>query len=183
MISYTDLYESLRKEKYSQTLQVLPKSFVSEVAEFLSVKREEVSKDTDLFAEHILKTKKQLENSVSIFRELMRLRKKKLLDLIYTATETGMMKRDYENMLSFEKEVFDVLVRAFEESDGKMTRELLGNARHEENKMIMFKQNVEQFVDMSGNIIGPFNAGALVNLDSGVSQILVSDGRASFVDE
>ena len=34
MLSYGDLYELLRKEKYSDNLQQLPKGFVSDMAEF-----------------------------------------------------------------------------------------------------------------------------------------------------
>ena len=39
MISYNDLYEVLRKEKYSEALQVLPKGFVEDVSEYLSERR------------------------------------------------------------------------------------------------------------------------------------------------
>ena len=49
--------------------------------------------------------------------------------------------------------------------------------------MVMFNQKVEQFVDMTGNLIGPFNSGELANLESQVSEILVQGGKASFVDE
>ncbi len=187
MISYNDLYDILRKEKYTEVLQPLQKSFVAEVSEYLNDKRDQSLSVDDLFADDVIKSKKQFENSIALFKELMRLRKKKILNLVFVATETGMMKRDYENMLSFEKEVFDSLVKAFEEND-KQIFQALHNKKGEKGsidmkKMIIFTQNVEQFIDMSGKAVGPFNSGDLVNLDSQVSGILVSSGKANFVDE
>jgi len=36
---------------------------------------------------------------------------------------------------------------------------------------------------LTGNAIGPFTSGELANLDAEVSKILVSGGKANFVDE
>ncbi len=185
MISYNDLYELLRKEKYTELLQPLPKSFIGEISEYLNDKKSESSKEEDLFADSAAKSKKQLENSISIFKELIRLRKKKILSLVFVATETGMMKRDYENMLSFEKETFDKLIKALEEGEKELAKNL--NAKKEiekaANKLLLFNQNVEQFIDLNGNPIGPFTLGQMANLDSEVSSILVSSGKARFIDE
>ena len=71
MISYSDLYEILRKEKYSEALQQLPKNFIEDICEYIDDKKDESSKDDGLFLDNIVKSKKQLENSISIFnREL-----------------------------------------------------------------------------------------------------------------
>lgn len=186
MISYNDLYEILRKEKYSETLQQLSKSFLDEVREYLRDKKEQAMQESDMFQDSVAKAKKQLENSIAIFKELILRRKKKLLNLVFVAAETGIMKRDYDNMLSFEKDIFDKLVKAFEEGDRELTMSMNGRRENEEkekNKMILFNDNVEQFVDMSGKALGPFKTGELANLDSHVSEILVSGGKAQFVDE
>ncbi len=185
MISYNELYELLRKEKYSETLQLLPKQFISEFKEYLNDKKEIISTDSNFFSDSVMKTKKQIENAASIFREIMLKRKKKILNLVLVAAETGIMKRDYENMLSNEQEVFDKLVKTFEESDKKISF-LLNEKGHEEkekNKMIIFKEEVEKFVDHSGKTIGPFKPGELANLDSEVASILVAEKKANFVDE
>ena len=78
MITFNDIDEALRKEKYSEQLQSLPKNFVSEVASYLHEKKSIASKEDNSFSESIIKTKKQFENAISIFRELMRRRKEKL---------------------------------------------------------------------------------------------------------
>ena len=79
MITYNDIFEALRKEKYSEKLQPLSKKFVFEVANYIREKQRIVSQESDLFSDEIIKTKKQLENAKAIFDELVLLRKKKLL--------------------------------------------------------------------------------------------------------
>lgn len=186
MISYNDLYEILRKEKYAEVLQELPKNFLVDFSEYVNDKKEDSGSEEGLFSDNVLKSKKQLENSISMFKELMRLRKKKLLSLVFVAVETGIMKRDYENMLPFERDLFDKLVKSFEDGDKELARMLSGTKAKEKGealRMIMFNQDVEQFVDMGGNLLGPFAAGELSNIDGKVAEILVSGGKASFVDE
>src|SRR3989344_2246320 len=185
MLTYQDLYEILRKEKYSEPLQPIPKDFIKEVSQYLSERKVEASKEGDLFTDNISKAKKQLENSISLFKELILRRKKKILNLVFVAAETGIMKRDFETLLSFEKDTFEKLIKAFEDADKELARSLNGTDKkaEEKNRMIMFNQEVSQFIDMSGKAIGPFIAGELANLDSQVSEILVTSGKATFVDE
>ncbi len=183
MISYNELYEILRKEKYSENLQLLPGKFVEGVAEYLNEKRSQLIQEDDMFEDSIIRSKKQLENSIAIFKELILRRKKKLLNLVFIAAETGIMKRDFDNMLAFEKDIFEKLVKALEEGDKELTRLINSKKIDDKNKMILFTQDVEQFVDMSGNTVGPFSSGSLANLENNVSDILVSAGKAQLVDQ
>lgn len=184
MLNYNDIYELVRKEKFAEALQALPKEFLLDFAAFMN-ERKNHPESADLFSETAVKTKKQYENALSLFRELILRRKKKLLNLVFVAAETGIMKRDYENMLPFEKETFDKIVKAFEDGDKGLARSMQGGSQmpvNETFKMVLFNQDVEQFVDMSGSVVGPFSTGQMANLDSGVSSILVSTGKATFVD-
>ena len=61
MITYNELYEALRKERYSEQLQSIPKAFIKEVASYLKDKKEIANKKTDDFSDTITKTKKQFE--------------------------------------------------------------------------------------------------------------------------
>ncbi len=185
MLNYNDLYEILRKEKYSEGLQQIDKNFLCDVVDYLKELREKASGESDLFADSIFQSKKQLENSIAIFRGLILRRKKKLLNLVFVAAETGIMKKDYENMFDFEKKIFDNFVKAFEEGDKELFGILNGKKEGDGDgqKMIIFNENVEEFVDMGGKSIGPFGKGDLVNLDSRVCDVLVGGGKATFVDE
>lgn len=184
MIGYDEIYEILRKEKYSEILQELPKNFVEDFVHYVNETKEN-SSGKEMF-EWGAGVNKEIENAFTMFKELMLRRKKKILNLVFVAAETGIMKRDYEYMLGFEREIFDKLVKVVEEGDKELSRMLHGKKEEKEgskNKLIMFNQDVEEFVDMDGNVIGPFGAGELVNINSSVAEILVEGGKAGFVDE
>ncbi len=184
MIGYNEIYELLRKEKYDEKLQLLPKGFLQDFSEYLNdMKVSSTESDTGLFADSVMRQKKQFENAVSLFKELMLRRKKKMLNLVFVATETGIMKRDYENMLDFERDVFDKMIKAFEEGDKEVTKSLSGKKEGDKNRMILFNQNIEEFVDFDGKVIGPYDSGELITLDEKIAKILVEGGKAGYVDE
>lgn len=182
-MDYDELYDLFRKEKYSDQLQPLPKKIVSDFAIYLKRKREEFSRHQDFFADSLLQEKKQFENSISIFRELMLRRKKKILELVFVASETGIMKRDFSTMLDFEREIFERIIEVIETGDKTLNGLLAGGEDEKENnKMIITQDKIEEFIDMFGNSVGPFTKGELVNLEPEIAEILVSDGKAKFVD-
>ena len=181
MLTYNDIYELVRKEKYSEPLQQLPKSFIQEFSLYIKENSYDYS-SLDL-SDSSIKSKKQLENSFSLFKELMLRRKKKLLNLIFIANETGIMKKDYENMHDIEKNAFDKMVKAFEDSDKELSKLLNNKENKDINKMIVFKQEVDQLINPEGGFIGPFKQGELVNMDSQVASLFVNDGKASFIGE
>lgn len=187
MITYNDLYEALRKEKYSEQLQPISKVFIKDVSEYLKDKEKSSKTEGNIFSEVSQKNKKQLENAIAIFRELMLRRKKKLLELAFVSAETGISKRDFENMLTFEKDVFEKIMKALTNGDKEVENLLLGKTEEDlglaKNKLVMFKQNVEEFLDLEGNKIGPFKQGDIVNIPSEIANILIVDNKADPVDE
>ena len=187
MITYNELYDVLRRERYSEQLQPIPKNFVKEVAAYLKDKKQIANKESDDFSETILKTKKQFENSIAIFKELMLRRKKKILELSFVAAETGISKRDFENMLALEKEAFDLIMKALEKGDKKVTEILKGAGGDAEeiskNKMVVFIQDADEFLDLDGNKLGPFKKGDVANLAEEISNILIVDKKAESVEE
>ena len=125
MITYNDIYEAARKERYSEQLQKLSKRFITDVADYLKEKKEITSKEDDVFSDIIIKTKKQLENAITLFKELILRRRKKILNLILIAAETGISKQDFDNMLTFEKVLFEELMKCIDSSDKKLNKTLL----------------------------------------------------------
>ena len=184
MITYSDLYEFARKERYSDSLQQLPKNFVSEISDYLREKKQLSLKDDDLFSEMITKTKKQLENAVTLFRELIIRRRKKILNLVLIAAETGISKQDFDNMLPFEKVLFEELMKNIEISDKKISELLNGKkAEQSKNDLVVFKANVGEFLDVEGNKIGGFEKGQIANIPKEIAKILIEDGKAEIVDK
>lgn len=184
MITYNDLYEALRKEKYSEQLQLLQKQFIRDVSDYLKEKKSVAEKKGDLFSDAIIKTKKQLENAVSIFKELMLRRKKKLLNLAFIAKETGISKRDFENMLESERVMFDEIVKAMENSEKKVEDMMNGKEQEKKNHVLVaFKEKVEEFLNLNGEMLGPFDKGEIANLPEEIVKILEEAGKVEMVDE
>jgi len=184
MITYNDIYEAARKERYSEKLQPLNKTFVAQVSEYLKDKKEVASKDDDVFSDLIVKTKKQLENAITLFKELMLRRRKKILNLVLIAAETGISKQDFENMLEIEKELFEELMKCVDFSDKKLNEALTGNEEKiKSNELILFKENVEELLDLEGNKIGPFEKGQMANISNEIATILIDDGKAELAME
>ncbi|MCX6749719.1 MAG: hypothetical protein NTW17_03175 [Candidatus Pacearchaeota archaeon] len=184
MITYNDIYEAARKERYSDQLQSLSKNFIEEVAEYLKDKKEMASKSDDVFSEVIIKTKKQLENAVTLFNELMLRRRKKILALVLIAAETGISKQDFENMLSFEKSLFEEMMKCIDITDKKIQQILNGKKQEiDKNELIIFKTNVEEFLDMEGGKLGPFEKGQMANISKDIAKILIDDGKAEVVEK
>ena len=187
MITYNELYDALRKERYSEQLQPIPKNFIKDVAAYLKDKKEIANKKDDDFSDTIMKTKKQFENSIAIFKELMLRRKKKILELAFVAAETGISKRDFENMLAVEKEAFEGIMKSLEKSDKKVNEMLKGMDAEEEvkskNKMIVFIEDAEEFLDLEGNRLGPFKKGDVANISDEIANILIVDKKAEAIEE
>ena len=57
MLTYPEIYEFLRKEKYSEQLQQLPKSFLKDTAEYFEDKKRIANKSDEMFDDAIAKTK------------------------------------------------------------------------------------------------------------------------------
>jgi len=183
MITYNDIYEASRKERYSEQLQKIPKNFISEVSNYLKEKKEIAAKEDDVFSDVIIKTKKQLENAVTLFKELMLRRRKKLLNLVLVAAEVGISKQDFENMLQIEKDLFEELMKCIDFSDKRLSSNLTGKKEEvAKNELICFKENVEEFVGLDGEAVGPFEKGQIANLPKEIVKILIADGRAEAVE-
>jgi len=183
MITYNDIYEAARQERYSEQLQHLPKNFIEEIAGYVKDKKEIASKENNDFSDVITKTKKQLENALTLFKELMVRRRKKILNLVLIAAETGISKQDFENMLVFEKDLFEELMKNVDIADKKLDLSLNGGSvKEKRNEMVLFTEAVDEFLGLEGEKMGPFDKGQIANLPKEIVKILVDDGKAEIVD-
>ena len=184
MITYNDIYEASRKERYSEQLQPLSKAFIKDVAEYLRDKKEFALKKDDDFSDVITKTKKQLENAITLFKELMLRRRKKILNLVLIAAETGISKQDFDNMLSIEKELFEEFMKYIDSSDKKLLETLNGKKEEEaKNEFILFLENVEEFVDLEGEKMGPYEKGQIANIPKEIAKILIEDKKCEKIED
>jgi DNA replication initiation complex subunit (GINS family) len=184
MISYNDLYEALRKERYSDDLQLLKKSFLAEVSEYFTEKKKFSDKDDDMFSDVVLKSKKRLENAMALFKELLLRRRKKVLNLAFVASETGISKKDFENLLEFEKELFEDIVKSLEKADKNLSNSMVVGGKVESPfKLVRFTNSVDEFLDLEGETIGPFAQGEVANLNNEIVNILVQDKKVEILEQ
>lgn len=185
MITYNDVYEAARSERYSEQLQKLPKNFIKEVADYMREKKEIASKEDDSFSDIIIKTKKQLENATTLFKELVTRRRKKILNLVLIAAETGISKQDFDNMFSFEKDLFEELMKCIDFANKELDGIVNGgkNQETQKNELIVFSEDVKEFVGLEGEKMGGFEKGQIVNIPKEIAKILIEDGKAEKVEE
>lgn len=184
MITYNDIYEASRKERYSEQLQSLSKNFIQDVATYIKEKKEIALKENDSFSDVIIKTKKQLENAITLFKELMLRRRKKILNLVLIAAETGISKQDFDNMLTVEKELFEEFMKCIDISDSKLNELMNGKKEESENnELISFIEDVEEFVGFDGSKIGPFEKGQIANLPKEIVKILIEDKKVEVLED
>ena len=181
-MTYNDIYETSKKERYDEKLQEIPEKIILQVTEYLKDKKKISLKNEDDFSEIVVKTKKQLENAGIYFKELMNRRRRKILNLVLIAAETGISKRDFDNMLNFEKELFENLMKCTE-SFNKEISDVLNpkKVKINENEKIVFKEEVGEFVDLEGKKIGGFKKDEIVELPKQIANILIEDGKAEIV--
>lgn len=182
MKTFNDIYEAMRKEKYSESIQPLPKNFLQEVSEYFREKKEFISKENDMFSEAALKNKKKFENAVSSFRDLIRIRKRKILNLGFVASEVGISKRDFENLLSFEKDLFEEVVKSLERAEKNLQEEMNGKENEHKHQLVRFTEDIPEFLDVEGNTVGPFKKGEIANLEAEIVDILKKDKRVEVLE-
>jgi DNA replication initiation complex subunit (GINS family) len=180
MITYNNIHEARISEQTTDRLQKLPDNFIEDIKSYIREKKEIASKEDDEFSEIILKTKKQLENALTLFKEILRIRKKKILSLVLIASETGISKQDFENMLDFEKELFESLMESVEKSNNRLGK-ILSDKPNGKTKVI-FKEDVEEFAGLDGETIGPFKEGEEAEIPSEISEILLLDSKIEIIN-
>ena len=184
MITFSDIYEAMRKDKYSEELQALPPVFLAESAKYFSEKKDFLNKEEDPFSDIALRNKKKLENALSSFRDLLRIRKKKILNLAFVASEAGISKRDFSNLFSFEKDLFEEIVRGLEKAEENMNADMLGAGKDTRKQfLVRFLEDVPEFLSLDGSEVGPFEKGEVANLEKEIVDILQSDKRVQVIED
>lgn len=185
MITYSDLYEALRKEKYNEKLQKLPKNFLIQLETYFREKKAITNKESEdsIFSEEIAKTKKQLENAKSIVKELLTIRERKILGLALVAAKTGIEKYDAESMVGYEKELLAMVTQKIEEGEKKLNLIFQGIKEKDlKNQLVRFTQDTPAFLDLDSNRLGPFKKGDVANLPKEIVTILTDNNQADIIE-
>jgi DNA replication initiation complex subunit (GINS family) len=184
MLTFSDIYEAMRKEKYSENLQILPKAFLADASNYFAEKKKFLNNEDDLFSDVAIKGKKKLDNAHTSFRDLLRIRKKKILNLAFVASQVGISKKDFENLLGFEKDLFEELVKSLERAEKNQVSDMSGDGKEKacKHQLVRFLDDVVEFLNVEGDTVGPFTKGEVANLECDIVGVLEGDKKVEIID-
>lgn len=197
IITYDKLYDVLRLEKYKKELQKLDIDFYNKVVKYLdekkSILQSQENKDSVFASQSVAKTKRQLENTKMILKELYERRESKIIQMALFNSRTGEKSQETDALLDEEAKLYNNLINFFNlYRDGILTNVLQGkipeikdeivNLESQKseriNKLIRFLHSVPKFIGEDMQVYGPFEAEDIANLPEKVSEILIKNNRA-----
>ena len=210
-ISYTTLFELLRREKDREELQKLQKTFFEDVKSYIQEKQKAASESTLTNFEDKPKIEKELNNIKKILKELYEKRERKIVLMALDRSRIKTNIVDSALMLKEEKELFDSLVNVLDENreyialrlfsqepaenemkeepekepaiKSKPPLELNDNALKKDTKLVRFTHAVPKFVGKELEEYGPFEEEDIANLPIDIAQILIDKGRAEEINQ
>ncbi|MBS3168492.1 DNA replication complex GINS family protein [Candidatus Woesearchaeota archaeon] len=200
IITYEKLYEFLRNEKYKKELQKIDSDFFERVLKYLDEKKSilesQEKKDSVFASSSVAQTKRQLENTRMILKELYERREAKIIQMALFNSRTGERMQDVDFLLEEEVMVYNSLVNLFNSYRRGIVENILnGNLpdirningvnnlvveEKDENssKLVRFLHPVPKFVGEDMQTYGPFETEDIANLPKKVSEILIRNNRA-----
>ena len=199
IITYENLYETLRKEKFKPELQQLDVDFFKKVANYIQEKQEilkaQQEKDS-IFSPQIQKTRKQIENTQKILKELYERRENKIIQLALfssrTKTDTietsemledecDFYKRIVKNLNYFRENVLYSLVRGNYGKTEKPKEIKIEDLPKSNLKTVRIIQPIQKFVGEDLTNYGPFEKEDIINLPSNIVDILIKNNHAELL--
>ncbi len=195
-ITYETLYELLRTEKYKKELQTLSNTFLQDVIEYLQEKENIIQsqeQQDSLFSSEINKTKRQLENTKRILKELYERRERKIIDLALLSSRSK-EPQEISSMLPQEHEHFQNILTNLDIARNNILFSILSKklpsikpktikTENKQNKTIRFVKSVPKFLDTELNIHGPFEKEDIASLPSKIANLLITKQRAEEINE
>jgi len=208
-ISFEDIHELLRSEKYSSDLQPLTEEQLSQINHYLESKKSllQKQKESALFENGPQdKLRDELENANRALRDFYDKREKKLITrAIFTARSCSQLK-DTTNMLKSEEVVYDKLVEVLKISWGNFFSFL--NSKQDETKIkhekplnndsgeisitkqaapvsrcLKFTDAVPELLDSELKKWGPFMKDQTAELPAELADLLLKQSKATEVQK
>lgn len=177
LLNYETLFEYLREERRNVSLQVLPETFFADVAEYIAQK------------ETLSPGAEQLKNARKIIEDIYERREKKISTLALNKSRTNSPLIDTTNLLPEEKVFFKQLVVLLDHFRDEILKNVLDKTAPNIGEKITdvvpdtpvvidyryrCLRYIDKFVGPDLEILGPFEEGAVVELDRETADILIS---------
>lgn len=197
LITYENLYDLLRREKFKQELQKLDKDFFKEVIGYLTNKKailnSQEKKDNIFASTEVEKTRTQLKNIKKILKELYEKRESKILKQAIMSSRCGGNGYNTAAMLPEEKVFFNTILKNLDLYRSeilqnlfkcclpkvKKPKDLKVGSENEDNIVEVFvTSNMPEFIGPDLNPYGPFKKDVVVKLPKEVAENLIKNKQA-----
>ena len=189
VITYENIYEILRKEKYRTELQKLEKDFLEKVNAYIKDKDDIIQqqKDDTMFSSEIEKIQKQIKNIKKMLKELYEKREAKIIQLALFNSRISSESVEYGDMLDKEKEFYDILLTTFNKFRAEIlnvgVKQVLINKPKEIKiedskntvKSVRFLQPIPQLIDENLMTYGPFEKNSVANVPEKMVTLLIKN--------
>ena len=195
IITYENLYEILRREKYRTELQKLDETFYQDVVKYLQEKKailDSQSKKDSIFAStEVEKTQTQLKNILKILKELYEKRENKILQFALFSSRSN-NPQDTSTMLPEEYTFYTSLKGTLDQYREGILLQLLQTklpSMEIEQKPLKTEEktdsisveilkDIPEFVGPDLSIYGPFKKDQLTTVPESVAKLLVQTEQA-----
>ena len=170
MADETITFEIIRKiqmeEQITPKLSKLPDSFFERINSYMKQKKE-ISKTKD-----DRKSSLELKNIERLVEDIYNRRERKILNQVLVSARTNMPP---ENLTESEKEFFEILLKHVKERREGYFVETFETKTQMET-LIVFKEDVPEFVAMDEKTYGPFKKGDIARLPQENMKLLIEKG-------
>jgi DNA replication factor GINS len=158
-----------REEQRVPKLTKLPENFYQNIAAYLQQKRNLVETKDDR------KGGLEIKNIERLVEDIFNRRERKILNQAIISVRTGMSP---ENLTEEEDVFFNVLLNSLKDRRDNMLKKMLEEVEEEFASLIVFKEDVPQFVGSDMKTYGPFKKGDIAKLPEENMKVLIERGIA-----
>jgi len=167
MITFEAIRKIQMEEQISPKLSKLPENFFDEVKTYMSQKKE-ISKTKD-----DRKSSLEMKNIERLVEDIYNRRERKILNQVIVSARTNMLP---ENLINSEKDFFEVLLKSVKERRTTFTESFDRKVQME--SLVVFREDVPEFVAIDEKIYGPFKKGDIARLPEENMKLLIERGIA-----
>jgi DNA replication initiation complex subunit (GINS family) len=165
-ISFELIRKIQREEQRIPKLTKLPEDFYNSLSAYLDQKRK-MKEDR--------RTTLEMKNIELLLEDIFNRRERKVLNFAIIAARTGIPP---ENLSEEEMEFFDKIVSTIKQRRNEGLKKMLGDKKEELATLIVFKEEVPEFVALDEKTYGPFKKGDIAKLPEENMRVLIERGMA-----
>jgi len=196
-VSYEDIYELLRVEKYSTDLQELKPEDIQKIREYFRTKMEMLGKQKEglKFFDQSQKDKIKLEieNAKKVLKDLYNWREKKLINRALFSSRTDFKLKDSTNMLANENEAYLKMLellrdnsltffRLFDPETASLIENVQPKGLKNENRFLRFIEDVPELIGTDLQKYGPFSKEEMAHIPKEIADLLLKQNKAVVIE-